>query len=212
MSAPTHEMIDMSPIYMKYPLLEEVENFVDPRFERRRAILYHAPRNKRGAEIGVFTGQFSEMLVDILSPTEFHAIDPWFSLYGDYFPNWGEYSAHGKLETRAGYEAAIHRTERFKGVNVVAKPALEWIETVEPGTLDWVYVDSTHQYESTLAELNALANVLADDGVILGDDCWPNRAHHHYGVYRAVRDFVRANNFEMLEIAGGQWAARRSID
>lgn len=213
MSSVTHEQIDMMPIYEKYPILREVEKKIDPRFERRRQILDYIPRWTRGAEIGVFTGQFSELIIQVAKPKKYWAVDPWFTIYGDLFPNWGEYSAHGKLETRAGYDAACHRLARFPQAEVVASPALKFIENLEPNSLDWAYLDSTHQYEPTLAELNALAKKIAPNGILFGDDCWCRREHRHYGVFRAVRDFCRQNNFEiMLMDHAGQWAARRSID
>jgi predicted O-methyltransferase YrrM len=109
-------------------------------------------------------------------------------------------------------EAAKARLARFPEAEVVPASGVDWISSLEPNSLDWAYLDSTHQYEPTLAELNLLADKLAPGGVLAGDDCWPNRDHHHYSVYRAVRDFVRANNFEYLELARGQWAARKSID
>ncbi len=209
----THEKTDMTSVYQRYPILEEVESKIDPRFERRRPILNYIPRWKRGAEIGVFTGQFSELIVQVANPIKYYAVDPWYTAFGDRFPNWGEYSANGTLETRAGYDAAKHRLARFPAAEVIASPALQWIDTLEPDSLDWAYVDSTHQYDPTLAELNALATKLAPGGILLGDDCWCNREHRHYGVYRAVRDFCRKNNFEiMLMDHAGQWAARRSID
>lgn len=207
------EFIDMDPLYAEFPALKQVESTVDSALERRRPILNYIPRWKRGVEIGVFTGRFSEYLVQIAKPIAFYAVDPWHVAYGEYFPNWGEYSAFGKLETRAGCEAARHRLARFRGAQVVASPVIAWLETLEPNSLDWAYLDSTHQYEPTLAELFATAAKLAPDGVILGDDCWCNRAGKHYGVYRAVRDFCREAGFEiMLMDHAGQFAARRTID
>lgn len=209
----SHEQIDMSPVYGRYPVLKKVESAVDARFERRRPILNYIPRYKRGAEIGVFTGQFSELIVQVAKPVKFDAVDPWFVAYGEYFPNWGEYSANGTLETRAAYDAAKHRLGRFSGASVVAMTALDWISTLEENALDWAYVDSTHQYEPTLAELHALADKLTPDGMLLGDDCWSRRDNKHYGVYRAVRDFCRAREFEFVILDhAGQWAARRTID
>lgn len=213
MTEPTHERIDMKPVYERYPVLAQVESKIDARFERRRPILNFIPRYKRGAEIGVFTGQFSEMIVQVAKPITYCAVDAWQKAYGDFFPNWGDYTANGTLETRAGYEAAKHRLARFSGTSVVAMPAVEWLDSLAPGSLDWVYVDSTHQYEPTLNELNAIASKLASDGVLLGDDCWARRDARHYGVFRAVRDFCRTQNFELISLDNaGQWAARRTID
>lgn len=208
-----HEQIDMKPIYEKYPILAKVEARLDPRFDRRRSVLDYIPRYKRGAEIGVFTGQFSELIVQVAKPASYYAVDPWFASYGTYFPNWGEYSANGTLETKAGYEATKHRLARFPGINVIPMPAVEWLDSLVPNSLDWAYVDSTHQYEPTLKELTALAAKLTLDGILLGDDCWAARNGRHYGVFRAVRDFCRACNFELISLDhSGQWVARRTID
>lgn len=209
----THHQIDMTPIYRQFPTLEQAERNLDFRFERRRPILNFVPRWKVGAEIGVFTGGFSEMMLEVTKPIQFFAVDPWWLLFGERFPNWGEYSAHGKLETRAAYEAAVHRTARFKGAELVPSTALDWINTLGPNSIDWAYIDSSHQYEPTLKELTAIERKLTPDGVLLGDDCWPRRDNKHYGVYRAVRDFCRACNFELISLDGaGQWAARRTSD
>ena len=209
----THSRIDMAPVYAKYPTLERVESQLDFRFQRRRPILYFVPRWKVGAEIGVFTGAFSEMMLEVTKPLKFYAVDPWWVSFGENFPNWGDYSAGGTLETRAAYEAAKHRTARFKGAEVVPSTGLDWINSLEANALDWAYIDSTHQYDPTLAELLAISEKLAPDGVLLGDDCWPRRDNKHYGVYRAVRDFCRMRNFELISLDGaGQWAARKSID
>ncbi|MDK4705019.1 class I SAM-dependent methyltransferase [Rhizobium sp. CNPSo 4062] len=207
------QYIDMTPIFERYPALEVVEKALDPRFERRRPILNYIPRWSRGAEIGVFTGQFSEFMVQVTKPITYFAVDPWHTLYGEFFPNWGEYSADGTLHARAGFEAAQHRLARFKGANVVAAMALDWINSLEPDSLDWAYVDSTHQYGPTLAELHAISKKLAPGGIILGDDCWCRRDNKHYGVYRAVRDFCREAGFEiMIMDHAGQFAARKTID
>ncbi|MCY0096399.1 class I SAM-dependent methyltransferase [Hoeflea ulvae] len=213
MSENTHDQVDMSPVYARYPVLAKVEAVLDPRFERRRPILNYIPKWKRGAEIGVFTGQFSELLIQIAKPIKYFAVDPWELAFGEHFPNWGEYTANGTLSTEAAYQAASHRLSRFPEVEIVTSKGVEWINSLDESSLDWAYVDSTHQYEPTLAELNALATKLAPDGILFGDDCWCRREHRHYGVFRAVRDFCRQNNFEiMLMDHAGQWAARRSID
>ncbi len=208
-----HEQIDMAPVYEKYPILKIVDEPMDHRFHRRRSILNFVPRWGVGAEVGVFAGAFSEFLLQITKPKKFFAIDPWWVAFGERFPNWGEYSANGTLETRAGYEAALHRTKRFPQAEVVVAKALDWAATLEPETLDWVYLDSTHQYEPTYAELTALAPKLKRDGILLGDDCWANRKARHYTVFRAVRDFCRESGFEIIQLdMAGQWAARRTID
>jgi hypothetical protein len=209
----THERVEMAELYTKYPILEQAESKIDFRFERRRPILNFVPRWKVGAEIGVFTGAFSEMLLQVTKPKRFYAVDPWWSVFGERFPNWGEYTANGQLQTRAAHAAAVHRASRFKNAHVVVSEAVEWAQTLPADSLDWAYIDSLHEYEPTLNELLALEQRLRPEGVLLGDDCWPRRDNLYYGVFRAVRDFCRCRNFELISLDGaGQWAARRSMD
>lgn len=78
----------------------------------------------------MFTGQFSELMVQMTRPRSFHAIDPWHVAYGEYFPNWGAYSANGALKTSARMEAAQARLARFPNTHVAAQRALDWIVTL----------------------------------------------------------------------------------
>jgi methyltransferase family protein len=55
--------------------------------------------------------------------------------------------------------------------------------------LDWVYLDSNHQYDNVLCQLYVASKMTKPDGVIMGDDWWPDRKHPHHGVFRAVNQF-----------------------
>lgn len=209
----THEKVSMSSVYFTYPHLAVAEEGLDPRFEKRRPILNYIPKWKIGAEIGVFTGQFSELLMQVAAPTKFYAVDPRHLAFGETFPDWGVYTANGKLETGAALAAARRRLERFPQAEIVVEKSLDFLAKLDDGSLDWAYIDSTHTYDGTLSELIALAPKLSGDGVLLGDDCWCRRDNRHYGVFRAVRDFCKSSGFEiMLMDHAGQWCARRTID
>jgi hypothetical protein len=45
------------------------------------------PKNGIGAELGVFKGQFSPMLMRYAKPKELHLIDPWYLLTNNW--HWG---------------------------------------------------------------------------------------------------------------------------
>lgn len=203
----------MTALYAQYPFLRQVEQSIDHRFERRASILYQAPKDGVGAEIGVFTGTFSELIAQITKPAKFYMVDPWWKLFGERFQDWGEYTANGQLETQAAYEAAVLRASRWPSCEIVVERSTAWLESLDDGHLDWAYVDSTHQYKDTLAELRLIARKLKPDGVVMGDDCWSRRDARHYGVFRAVRDFCRECGFEVIQMdTAGQWAARKTID
>ena len=77
--------------------------------------------------------------------------------------------------------------------------------------LDFEYIDTDHLYASTLAQLDAVRAVLAEDGVILGDDWIADPEHIHSGVMRAVNDFIRFRDYQLLAAGPeAQWCVRRT--
>ncbi len=178
----------------------------------RRWILSGIPAGGVGAEIGVFRGHFSEVILQTLRPRKFYMVDPWTQL-GEFFP-WADAqsTAMGKLPHRAGNGAKRSlRASRFANTQTVM------IEDGFPNCiaqidepLDWIYIDSSHKYEDTLLELKAAASVLKPDGVIIGDDFYADRAAYHHGVFRAVNEFVKTTLFEFVACGpNAQWMLRR---
>jgi hypothetical protein len=68
------------------------------------------PKGGIGAEIGVFTGLFSTVLLEIARPKKIYFVDPWWKAYGRNYPDWGRYTDYGRLSTKAAYEIALRRT------------------------------------------------------------------------------------------------------
>jgi len=77
-------------------------------------------------------------------------------------------------------------------VRVNDADSLAVLDAFNDGALDWVYVNSTHEYEHTLAELRASAEKVADDGYIAGDDY-----NVFHGVIPAVHQFCAETDWEL---------------
>jgi hypothetical protein len=196
-------------LYARHPALKATDDHLRRRLAGRRWITSFIPKNARGAELGVFTGLYSELLIQETQPSTFYMVDPWWKLFGDKFPDYGPFSAYGELETKVAWRAACARAGAGK---VIVDYAVNWLRTLDHH-LDWAYLDSSHVYDKTLAELIELDRRLAPDGVILGDDGWASPEYGHYGVFRAVRDFCRLRFYEVINLDNaGQWAIRRSKD
>jgi hypothetical protein len=203
--------VDMTALYARYPALERVETNVDHRLPGRAALVGMLPKGAVGAEIGVYTGVFSEMLIAKARPRRMFLVDPWEKLHGTHFPK-GPYFGDGALPTAAGREAATLRAQRCADAHVVEAFSLPWIAELPDGVLDWVYLDTSHRYADTLAELQALAPKLTARGILTGDDAWTRRDGPHIGVFHAIRDFCQAAPFELYRLDhNGQWAIRRRI-
>ncbi len=185
-----------------------------PAFELRRLpdrlwILEYVARGGVGAEVGVFRGHFSEQLLEHLEPRKAYFVDPW-RLTGAHFGFKGPYTNDDTLPTAVAYQDAQWRTQRFEHVDrrfVEARfPCPERFD--EP--LDWLYLDASHKYQETLAELEAAAALLAPRGILFGDDWAPNPDGVHHGVFQAVNEFVRRGEWDFIAAGpAGQWALRR---
>ncbi len=181
----------------KYPFIEKEI----ARLALRKRILEYAKPGGVGAEVGVFRGHFAEVLIEKLTPTKIYLIDPWTKL-GEYF-NWKggakPYTNFDQLPTRVAKREAELRTARFPDVTVKILEGyfLEEMHKIEE-KLDWIYIDGNHGYKQVLADLNAAQTLLKPDGVIIGDDWRPNPEAKHHGVFRAVQEFTRATNYQIV--------------
>lgn len=205
-----NDSTDLAGLADAYPELLEVDRILH--VGDRTNVLSLPRKNSIGAEIGVFTGKFSREIYMALQPSKLYLVDPWHTRFGTHYPNWGKYTAEGTLRTEAALAATSLRAGAMNGVaELIVESALDWLESMPEKSLDWVYLDTTHSYDDTLAELRAIARALADDGIIMGDDCQIDPAHRHHGLFRAVQDFAHLGEFEIIWMDGNrQWAMRRA--
>jgi len=176
------------------------------RLERRRWILNYAPKEGIGAELGVFRGHFSEILIKELQPKKIYLVDLWRK-QGKYF-SWGKddpYHCFQWLTTEFAYFDAINRISKYKDskteIVIVEDDVKKFLANLEEA-LDWVYLDTSHQYKATLEELNLIDRVLKPGGVIMGDDWTSDPSHKHYGVFKAVNEFVKSKPNYVFVAAG----------
>lgn len=183
------------------------------RVKGRQFLLAYIPENSVGAEIGVFTGLFSSILAREKKIAQVTFVDPWWEAYGEFYPNWGSYTDQGRVKTRHAYATAKRRIDRAGLSNrfVEIASSYEWLERQPDSSLDWVYLDSTHSYEGTVRELGLLNSKIKTTGLIFGDDWQTDRNHRHHGVFRAVNEFLKNGDFEVVTCGlNSQWVLRRS--
>lgn len=134
----------------------------------------------QGAEIGVFAGEFSREILSILQPKALHLVDLFEGI-----------ATSGNVNGQAmkDVDLGIVRQELDAigaPVKTWAADSVEWLQGQFYPQLDWVYLDTTHEYERTRAELEAARKVVKPGGIIAGHDM--SRAFP--GVVRAVTEFV----------------------
>lgn len=167
------------------------------------------PRGGVGAELGVHKGYFTELLLEVTQPRRLHLVDPWYLLCGEWV--W----AGGNRSTTDAVRNIIKRYAKqlVAGTCVLnISDDLEFLRNLPDGYFDWVYVDTSHEYEHTQKELQVLKDKVKSDGVIAGDDWQTDPAHRHHGVCRAIREFLASEPYELIygSDADKQWAIRRN--
>lgn len=166
------------------------------------------PRGGTGAEVGVWRGDFAEVLLRALQPDDLLLVDSW-----QFRPEYGE-SLYGGAAARsqedmdAVYRHVLRRFEANRRVRVRRQESLRAARDVEPETLDWVYLDAEHTYEAVRRDLSAWASRVRPGGFVCGDD-YGVRGWWGSGVTRAVYETIEATALRPVLIYGGQYALRK---
>jgi Methyltransferase domain len=172
----------------------------------RSRFLRQMPKDGVCAEIGVFRGEFSREILRVTKPRELHLIDGWWLVEDEMFAEWQEHervailgSAHGEVDALAA---------RHPECTVHVANDLDVLPTFPDGYFDWVYLDSSHEYEHTVEELEILRH---KTGLISGHDWHEDTSHEHHGVCKAVVEFCDRYGWRLKAAdPWGQWLVRSS--
>lgn len=141
------------------------------------------------AELGVDQGDFSESILNITKPQKLHLIDTWGSK---------RYNQHKRnsVENRFSKEVKENSVEINIGLST------DVVTNFKDNYFDWIYIDTTHSYKTTIEELEAYRTKIKPNGYITGHDFilgnWD--ALVRYGVIEAVYEFCVKYNWELLYV------------
>lgn len=169
------------------------------------------PKGCIGAELGVLKGNFSKILFSYTEPKELHLIDPWYFLDSEW--SW----ADGNQSTIDALCKVLQENKKEineRKIFVHVQDDLKVLENFPDRYFDWVYIDSSHTYEHTKAELNVLLKKVKIEGIIGGDDWRPDSGHRHHGVFKAVMEFIKLHDYELIyaDEKNLQWFIKKRTD
>lgn len=190
-SRPRSQALDEKMLALSVPLsskhLEHCRVFSD-----RRSMINSFPKNAAIAEVGVALGDFSADILRIASPRLFYLIDAW-AMYG--------HSDYGE----DGYKRVIKRFhEEIKAGKVEIRRGYshEKLIELEDDSLDWVYIDAAHDYQSVQGDLGIALLKVKSGGVISGHDyCRWGKNGKRFGVLEAVNEFCVRNALSFVGIS-----------
>lgn len=135
-----------------------------------------------GAEVGVWKGEYAETLCSVNPGLRLLCVDPW-SVQPDYL----EQKNHAEAMERA-FERAQRRLGAYQVV-FMRETSLAAAARVSDGSLDFVYIDGNHRYESVVQDIAAWSAKVRSGGIVAGHDFTTN-LNKHIRVEEAVRDYV----------------------
>lgn len=134
-----------------------------------------------GCELGVFEGDFSQTLLNTKKFKKLFLVDI--------------FSGRIQVSQEKVYEDGSvlfykvkNRFDRYPEVSVFKQDSVDFLNSMEESSLDFVYIDTEHTYEQLSSELEAARKSVKNNGFICGHDYAENKFP---GVCKAVNEFTR---------------------
>lgn len=161
------------------------------------AKLFHALGFRRGAEIGVEQGAYSEELCLHNPGVELVCVDAWRAYRG-----YREHVSQEKLD--AFYSFTCQRLARFH-CDIRRGWSLDMARTIPDGSLDFVYLDSNHTLPSVIQDLAAWLPKVREGGIISGHDYCRRKQNGYQGhVVEAVQAWTKSYHVEPWFVLGAK--------
>lgn len=131
-----------------------------------------------GAEIGVFTGYFSEVMFKNIPALHLYCVDIW-----------------GERKYQRAEEECLERLKPYN-TTIIKKYSVEAAKDVPDDSLDFVYIDGAHDYDNVKADIQAWAPKIRVGGIIAGDDFYDFPSGKG-GVMRAATEYASHHHYDL---------------
>lgn len=157
-------------------------------------------------ELGIFNGDFSQMILEDLKPEKLYLIDPFEvneETYGDAMQITTAYSTYKEYNTVFN-KFNLHIV--CGQVVLSKKHSYDAVNDYPNNYFDFIYIDASHLYKDVKRDLNDWLPKLKLGGLMCGHDYVPM-----FGVIQAVDEFCAEHNFEMILFNenGGDFALKQ---
>lgn len=172
-------------------------------YETHLEMYLDVPKGGVGAEIGVCKGLNAIHLWHILKPSKLYLCDVWEERPSDAYlidnPElW--YDDHrilvGDLFSEEVANGSVELHREYGG---------NFLYSLENKSLDWVYIDALHDYESVSIEIEGSLPKLKKGGIIMGHDYMSHPQVWRTGVIRAVNEAIQQGKMRMIGITIQQY-------
>lgn len=151
---------------------------------------------KKGAEIGTCFGYYSEILCQKIPGLYLISVDNW--------NNPGNSARENKLNISCE-NAARKRLAPYPNVTIIKKDSTDAAKEIVDGSLDFVFIDANHSYESVKEDIEAWTPKVRAGGIVSGHDYYVFKSGNR-GVILAVDEFVKNHGHKLCIVPGNRHA------
>src|SRR5260370_135132 len=149
------------------------------------SVLSRLPKRSVCAEIGVYKGEFSRLVLERIEPVRFHLIDPWEYVSDPaYEKSWyGGRVGKDQVNMDIIYRSVCETLGSKGNVVIHRNRSADCAHLFADAYFDWVYVDGNHQYEFAKQDLELYFTKVKPGGFIACDisatNCSEQRPDRH---------------------------------
>jgi len=182
------------------------QNFDRQRFppiviKRREDLGHYLNRHSllgEGVEVGVLTGKFSACLLSTWEGRMLHCVDAWKEYTKE--ESYVDKNNVPQNQHEANYIEALRTLSPFAERHKIHRTlSIDASKTFRDGSLDFVYLDVQHHFESVVEDLNSWAPKVRRGGIISGHDYLDGvLPSGQFEVKRAVDQWARDRDLKVV--------------
>jgi len=144
---------------------------------------------KRGVEVGVCDGRYSEILMQTIPGLKLIGVDPYVPYH-----RYNDYRKATTLDSKL--VEARNRLDKYPNYTLAIGFSVETSKWIQDKSLDFVFIDANHKYEFVKEDIEAWYPKVRSGGIVSGHDYYEFKSGRG-GVIPAVDEFVERNGFEL---------------
>ena len=173
--------------------------------DKRNFIFKLIKKNSVCCEIGVWKGEFSELILKKNKPTKLYLIDPWKDFGDDYFDKKHNKYKQENQDLRFNLvNEKLKKNISNKQVEILKMTSEEAFGRLEHIKFDFIYIDGNHQYKFVKYDIENYFRLLNNSGYLIGDD------YRIDAVQKAVHYFTQTNKLKNFFVKNDQFILQKN--
>lgn len=153
-----------------------------------------------GAEVGVDSATTTEYILRMCPLVSIYAIDPW-TAYSDVLSE----NISQEHQDKHYQQSVDKLTPYGDRVSIVRMTSMDAVKLFDDCSLDFLFIDGSHNYENVLEDLIHWYPKLKLTGLLSGHDIGVP------SVYKAMTEFSQMQHLEYIPLENSAWYAQKKI-